>query len=131
MLRRCQAVLLMLMLAVSSPIGWLGKSGRGHTKCNGTCCVKRLHPSLAQAAKVGLPGGDSICRRGTAGHLSVCLTKSHQATDLDVVAPLRPATLRQDGAMPDLNVSRLTTDETARTPQAGFVCPPFQPPRSL
>jgi hypothetical protein len=130
MLRRCQSVLLMLLLAVSSPVGWLGERANSHAKCDGTCCPKRPRAETAQGAKPSAPGETAFCLRGTAAHWSICLTKSSQAGEFGVVAPLRPATLLQEDAMPELQALHFVAVTQADSPCSGFMRPPFQPPRS-
>ena len=132
MLRRCQSVMLLVALAVSSPLGWIGEQAGGrHAKCDGVCCPKRPRTLPGQTANRKAQGEDALCRRGAAGHWSICLTKSSQAGDFGVVAPLRPATLAKTVPKLDLQASHWSGPQEQDSPLSGFVRLPFQPPRSL
>jgi len=131
MLARCKILFLLLALALSSPLGWImeGPSHSG-SKCNGMCCPKGSHSQAVRLAQQGRQRDDASCRRGPVKHWSMCLTRSNQAADYVVVAPLRPATLSAESFVTELVESRDVFLYELGLPLAGFAPLPFQPPRS-
>lgn len=130
MLFRCQGALLIVALAVSPLLGWFMQgSGHNGSKCNGTCCPKQAHALAVRLASHQTRDNEASCRRGAAQHWSICLTKSSQAVDYEVVAPLRPATLTTESLAAELEESRGILLRELRPPLAGFVPIPFEPPR--
>src|SRR5882724_1946182 len=89
MLARCKILFLLLALTLSSPLGWImeGPSHSG-SKCNGMCCPKGSHSQAVRLAQQERQQDDASCRRGPVKHWSMCLTRSNQAADYVVVAPL-------------------------------------------
>jgi hypothetical protein len=130
-LMRAQALLLAFLL-ITTPLALLARpSLHARSKCDGMCCrPQKSHSTAAPPAAAASLEVGTICHRGTAGHLAICIAPSTPHEDRDVVAPLPPGILLEQVPMdgPQLRDEQLRTRlDFARK---GFAPAPFEPPRS-
>ena len=131
MLARCRSLLLLVVLVLSPPLGWImERPSHNGSKCNGMCCPKGSNALAARTTQQEAQTYDTFCRRGVVKHWSICLTKSNQVADYGVLAPLRPATLSAESFRTELAESRGIFLQELAPPLAGFASIPFQPPRT-